>query len=244
VAVLDGVVDQIITHRRHTPDEHEDLLAMLMEARDEQSGEAMDDQQLRDEVMTLMLAGHETTSTALAWTLYLLSQHPGVREELEAEIDRVLNGRTPELEDLPKLPYAAMVLQETLRLYPPAWGLARWCHEADEVGGYYVAPDSSVTLSPFLTHRHPDFWPDPERFDPQRFTPEQERERPRFAYLPFGGGPRQCIGNQFAMTEALLILATIIQRYRLALPPGYTVSIDPQITIRPKGGLPMFIHAR
>jgi cytochrome P450 len=238
------VVDDIIEQRRRSPDGSDDLLTMLIETRDEETGEAMDDKQLRDEVMTLLLAGHETTSTALSWTLYLLSQHPDVRERLEVEVDAVLGDRKPAFEDLPKLSYANKVLQESLRLYPPAWGLARWCHEADEVGGYYVAPNTSVTLSPFLTHRHPDFWPEPERFDPERFAPEQEKGRPRFAYIPFGGGPRLCIGNQFAMTEAMLILATIVQRYRLELVPGHQVSIDPQITLRPKGGLPMLVHAR
>jgi cytochrome P450 len=217
---------------------------MLMEARDEETGEVMDDKQLRDEVMTLLLAGHETTSTALSWTLYLLSKHAEVRERLEAEVDAVLGDRTPSMEDLPDLPYANRVLQESMRLYPPAWGLARWCHEADEVGGYYLPPNSSVTLSPFLTHRHPDFWPEPERFDPERFAPEQEKGRPRFAYIPFGGGPRLCIGNQFAMTEAMIILVTIVQRYRLELMPGHEVGIDAQITIRPKGGLPMLVYAR
>jgi cytochrome P450 len=244
VAALDDVVESIIEQRRRFPGDSDDLLAMLMEARDEETGSAMDDMQLRDEVMTLMLAGHETTSTALSWTLYLLSQHPDTRERLEAEVDAVLGDRTPSIEDVPRLTYANMVLQESMRLYPPAWGLARWCHEADEVGGYYLPPNSSVTLSPFLTHRHPEFWPDAERFDPERFAPEQEKGRPRFAYIPFGGGPRLCIGNQFAMTEAMLILATIVQRYRLDLVPGHQVGIDAQITLRPKGGLPMLVSAR
>lgn len=248
-AVLDAVVNDIIEQRRQRvgsdgDSSGDDLLGMLMDARDEETGARMDDKQLRDEVMTLMLAGHETTSTALSWTLYLLSQHPEQRERLEEEIDSVLGDRLPALEDLPKLTFANQVLQEAMRIYPPAWAMARWSHEADEVGGYYVAPNSAITLSSFLTHRHPDFWPDAERFDPDRFSPEQEKGRPRFAYIPFGAGPRLCIGNQFAMTEALLILATIVQRYRLDLVPGQQVGIDPQITLRPSGGLPMFIRER
>lgn len=243
-AVLTQIVHGIIQERRQSGLETEDLLGMLMAARDEESGEGMSDQQLHDEVMTIMLAGHETTAVALAWTFYLLSEHPAVRAELEAEVDGVLNGRLPTMDDMPNLPYTTMVLEESMRLYPPAYAIARWGHEEDEVGGYYVPKNAVITTSPYVTHRHPEFWDDPERFDPQRFTPERKAERPRYAYLPFGGGPRICIGNSFAMTEATLLLASIVQRYRLSLVPGTRVELEPLITLRPKGHLMMTLTPR
>lgn len=243
-AVLTQIVHGIIQERRQSGLETEDLLGMLMAARDEDSGERMSDQQLHDEVMTIMLAGHETTAVALAWTFYLLSEHPAVRAELEAEVDGVLNGRLPTMDDMPNLPYTTMVLEESMRLYPPAYAIARWGHEEDEVGGYYVPKNAVITTSPYVTHRHPEFWDDPEQFDPQRFTPERKAERPRYAYLPFGGGPRICIGNSFAMTEATLLLASIVQRYRLSLVPGTRVALEPLITLRPKGHLMMTLTPR
>jgi len=243
-AVLTQIVHGIIQERRQSNLETEDLLGMLMAARDEDSGEGMSDQQLHDEVMTIMLAGHETTAVALAWTFYLLSEHPAVRAELEAEVDGVLNGRLPTMDDMPNLPYTTMVLEESMRLYPPAYAIARWGHEEDEVGGYYLPKNAVITTSPYVTHRHPEFWDDPEQFDPQRFTPERKAERPRYAYLPFGGGPRICIGNSFAMTEATLLLASIVQRYRLSLVPGTRVALEPLITLRPKGHLMMTLTPR
>lgn len=243
-AVLTEVVNGIIQERRQSGLETEDLLGMLMSARDEETGEGMSDQQLHDEVMTIMLAGHETTAVSLAWTFYLLSEHPAVREALEAEVDQVLNGRLPTIEDVPNLTYTTMVLEESMRLYPPAYAIARWGNKPDEVGGYATPANAVITMSPYVTHRHPDFWDDPERFDPQRFTPERKAERPRYAYLPFGGGPRQCIGNNFAMTEAILLLASIVQRYRLTLLPGTQVELEPLITLRPKGHLLMTLAKR
>ena len=243
-AVLTDIVHGIIQERRQLGLETEDLLGMLMAARDEETGEGMSDQQLHDEVMTIMLAGHETTAVSLAWTFYLLSEHPEVLAELEAEVDGVLNGRLPTIDDVPTLTYTTMVIEESMRLYPPAYAIARWGNEEDEVGGYYVPKNAVVTMSPYVTHRHPEFWDAPERFDPQRFTPEQKAERPRFAYLPFGGGPRQCIGNSFAMTEAILLLASIVQRYRLSLVPGTKVELEPLITLRPKGKLLMTLIER
>lgn len=242
--VLTEVVNGIIQERRKSDLETEDLLGMLMSARDEKTGEGMSDQQLRDEVMTIMLAGHETTAVALAWTFYLLSEHPTVREELEAEMDGVLNGRLPNIDDVPTLTYTTMVLEESMRLYPPAYAIARWGNEPDEVGGYATPANAVITMSPYITHRHPEFWDDPERFDPQRFSPERKAERPRYAYLPFGGGPRLCIGNNFAMTEAILLLASIVQRYRLTLLPGIPVELEPLITLRPKGKLMMTLSER
>ncbi|MCL4263311.1 MAG: cytochrome P450 [Anaerolineae bacterium] len=249
-AVLDNIVQKIITERRQSGAQKDDLLGMLMAARDEESGEGMDDRQLRDEVMTILLAGHETTAVALSWVFYLLSQHPAVRVRLEQELADVLGngdgggGRVPTVADIPQLPYTTRVIEETMRLYPPAFALGRFGHEADVVGGYDVPANAVITLSPYLTHRHPDFWEEPLKFDPERFAPERVAERPRYAYLPFGGGPRQCIGSSFAMTEAVLLLATIARRFRAELKPGHQVEMEPLITLRPKGGLPMILRGR
>lgn len=243
-AVLDTVVNNIIKERRHTGQQKDDLLGMLMEARDEETGQGMDDAQLRDEVMTIMLAGHETTAIALSWTFYLLSQHPQIRVKMEQELAEVLPGHSPTVADIPNLTYTTMIIQESMRLYPPAYAIARFGHKPDVVGGYDVPANAVITLSPYLTHRHPDFWEEPLKFDPERFTPERVAERPRYAYLPFGGGPRQCIGSSFAMTEAILLLATIAQRFRADLQPGHQVELSPLITLRPKGGLPMILKAR
>jgi cytochrome P450 len=236
---LDEVVYKIIDERRRRGQETGDLLSMLMSARDEDTGEAMDDAQVRDEVMTLMLAGHETTANALTWTWYLLSQNPAAEVKLHEELRRVLAGRSPTFEDLPGLKYTRMVIEEALRLYPPAYVISRLTGSADRVGYYHLPAGSSLLLSPYLTHRHPDFWPDPEKFDPERFNPDQPSDRPRYAYLPFGGGPRQCIGNTFAMTEAQLVLATMAQRVRLSLVHGHPVEFEPLITLRPKFGMKM-----
>lgn len=244
IAALDAVVQEIITTRRNNGQETEDLLGLLLAARDEETGEGMNDRQLRDEVVTILLAGHETTAIAMSWTFYLLTQHPDVRSRLQAEIDEVLGCNEATIADLPQLPYTRMVVEESMRLYPPAYAMARWGNDADEVGGYYVAPDATITLFPFLTHRLPEFWPEPEKFDPLRFTPENSADRHRYAYIPFGGGPRLCIGNTFAMTEAILLLATITQRFSLELPAGYKAELEPLITLRPKGGMPMFLRPR
>ncbi|MGH2538484.1 MAG: cytochrome P450 [Candidatus Promineifilaceae bacterium] len=241
---LNEVVERIIAERRGhgRPAAGNDLLAMLMAACDADTGERMTDQQLRDEVMTLLLAGHETTSNALTWTLFLLSEHPDCLAQAQQELTEVLAGRPPAFADLPDLPYTRQVLDEALRLYPPAYAIARHAAGADEVGGYRVPALAAVTLSPYLTHRLPEFWPEPERFDPGRFRPEQVAERPRYAYIPFGGGPRQCIGKEFALTEAHLILATILQRFAPRLAPGHPVEVEPLITLRPRFGLPMFLQ--
>jgi cytochrome P450 len=244
VRTLDQVVHRIISERRQHNEDMGDLLSMLMLARDEETGEAMNDKQLRDEVMTLLLAGHETTSNALTWTWYLLSQHPEVEAKFHAELAEVLGGRVPTMEELPKLKYTRMIVDESLRLYPPVYVLARAGIEADQVGGYDLPRQAIITMSPYLTHRHPEFWPEPEKFDPERFSPEEEAKRPRYAYVPFGGGPRQCIGNTFALTEALLILATVGQRYRLTLAPNYQMELSPMVTLKPKGGLPMNLEKR
>jgi len=245
---LNDVVYGIIAERRKRaadPDRDTgDLLSMLLTARDEETGEGMSDQQVRDEVMTLLLAGHETTSLALTWTWYLLSQHPEVEHRLHAELETVLSGQIPTVDHLNDLPYTRMVIQEALRLYPPAFGITRHAVADDEIGGYPVPANSVIFLSPYYTHRHPTFWEDPEQFDPERFTPERSVGRPRFAYFPFGGGPHQCIGNAFAMMEAQLVLATVAQRYHLRLVPDHPVEPQVLFTVRPRYGLPMTLQPR
>ncbi|MFY9610871.1 MAG: cytochrome P450 [Blastocatellia bacterium] len=242
--LLDEMVFGVIDERRRTAEDNGDLLSMLLAARDEDTGERMSDQQLRDEVMTLILAGHETTGAALSWTWYLLSQNPEARTRLHAELDQVLNGRPPGLDDLDRLPYTRMVFAESMRLYPPAWGLPREAIGDDTLGGYHIPAGSLVNLSQWVTQRHPDFWEKPEQFDPERFTPERSEGRPRYAYFPFGGGARQCIGNNFALMEAHLAVATLAQRFTLDLVPGHPVEPDPTFTLRPRHGMLMTIKER
>jgi cytochrome P450 len=212
------VVGEIFRERRGRPAQHYDLLEMLLEARDEETGEGMMDQQVRDEVLTLLLAGHETTANALSWTFLLPAQHPHVEVRLQEEYQRVLNGHPAVIEDLPQLPYTRMVIEEAMRLYPPAWGLGRRALGNDVIDGYFIPKGAYVLLFPYVTHRHPAFWEQPDAFDPERFSAGQVAERPRFAYFPFGGGPRLCLGNQFALYEAQLILATILSRYQFLAP--------------------------
>jgi cytochrome P450 len=248
-AVMYGIIDRLIAERRATAvngriADTGDLLSMLLLAQDE-DGRTMSDNQVRDELVTLFAAGHETTSNALAWSWYLLSQHPDVEARLHQEVDEVLNGRLPTLQDLPQLPYTEMVLKEAMRLYPPAWTLnTRQAVEDTAVGDYLIPKDRLIFVSPYVMHRRPEFFPDPERFDPERFTPENEKELPRYAYVPFGAGPRVCIGNSFAMMEAHLILATIAQRFRLALDPNQEIELNPLITLSPKYGLKMRVIKR
>ncbi|MCZ7567118.1 MAG: cytochrome P450 [Ardenticatenaceae bacterium] len=239
---LDEVVRHVIDERRRAGTDRGDLLSMLLLAQDEETGASMNDRQLRDEVMTIFLAGHETTANALAWTWYLLSKHPSAGRRLHAELADMLGGRRPTVEDLPRLNYARMVIEEALRLYPPVWGFGRQAITDDEVGGYFLPANSLVVLSPYVTHRHPDFWENPEGFDPQRFMPQHAAARPRFAHFPFSGGPRQCIGNAFAMMEAQLILAMVAQRYRLDLVPGHSVEAEPTVTLRPRHGILVTLH--
>jgi cytochrome P450 len=240
---LDSVIEGIISERRKQNTATGDLLSILLQARDEETGEGMTDRQVRDEVMTLLLAGHETTATALTWTWYLLSQYPEVEERLHAELDEVLAGQPPAVDHLPRLPYTRMILDETLRLYPPTFSLSRRALVDDEIGGYALPAKSTILLCPYTTHRHPAFWENPGVFDPERFSPERAADRPHFAYFPFGGGPRQCIGNQFALMEAQLILATIAQRYRLRPVAGHKVVPEVVLTIRPRHGLPVTLQS-
>lgn len=243
-ATLDDVVHRTIAHRRASTTPAHDLLSMLMDARDADTGEGMSDKQLRDEVMTIMLAGHETTSNALTWTLYLLSTAPHVRVRLEQELDEVLGGRTPTSADIPNLRYTKMVLDESMRLYPPAHTIARSPSVDDSIGGYFIPARSLVFVPVYAVHRHPAIWSNPEGFDPERFSPERAASIPRYAHIPFGGGPRLCIGQAFAMLEAQLLLATLCQRTRFDLAPGHVVEMEPLITLRPKGGMPMTITRR
>jgi cytochrome P450 len=239
---LDGVVHGIIAARRS--EGQNDLVTMLLAARDAETGEGMSDKQVRDEVMTLLIAGHETTANLLTWTWYLLAQHPEAERRLHDELSQVLGGRLPTVEDLPRLTYTTMVLEESLRLYPPVTGFNRKALAEDELGGYRVPANTLVWLSPHATQRHPEFWDDPDAFDPGRFAPERVAARPHFAYFPFGGGPRLCIGNNFAMMEAQLVLATIAQRYRLRLVPGHPVVPQVLLAMRPRDGLLMTLDTR
>ena len=241
---LDRIVHGIIRERRRKDEHPHDLLAMLMDVQDEETGERMTDSQLRDEVITMFLAGHETTATALSWTFYLLSLHPQVMRAVQREVDEVLGERPPTAADVPQLRYTERVVKESMRLYPPAWVIDRRVVEDDMVGGHRFAAGSMVFLSPWVSHRNPKQWPNPLGFDPDRFTPDQERERPRYAYFPFGGGPHLCIGQPFAMMEAVLILAAVLQRVSVSLVPGRPVVPQPLVTLRPKNGVWMRLARR
>lgn len=242
VRELDRLMYSLIRARRATSERGNDLLSMLVDARDE-NGQAMSDQQLRDEAITLFLAGHETTAIALSWTLYLLSQHPEVEAKLHEELGRVLQGRVPTAEDVQRLEYTNRVVLESMRLYPPAYGFGREALEDCEVAGYHVPAGSTVFMMPWLIHRDERWYTDPLRFDPDRWANDFAKKLPPFAYLPFGGGPRRCIGNSFAMMEAVLLLAAIGQRFRLTLAPGHRVEPFASITLRPKYGMKMTVKA-
>ncbi len=241
--VLDTLVNGLISARRNGSEQKHDLLAMLMEARTEDGKEGMSDRQLRDEVMTMVLAGHETTANALSWAFYLLSTHPEVERRLAAEVAQ-LEGRAPTLADLPKLSYTKQVMEETMRLYPPAWAVGRRTIEDDEIGGFHIPKKTDVMLMPFATHRDPRFWENPEGFDPDRFLPENVAKRHKFAFFPFAAGPRMCIGSAFAMMEMQLVLAMVMQKFRVDLVPGQVVIPEPRVTLRPKDGLRVTLKNR
>ena len=240
---LEATVWHIIGTRRRSGASGDDLLARLLVAHDPETGGRMSDRQLRDEVMTLFFAGHETTGLALTWTWYLLASYPAVAAQVRGELATVLQGRAPTVQDLPYLRYTRMVIQEALRLYSPAWILSRAPIADDVIGGYPIPAGMTVLLSPYVTHRHPRWWAQPDQFDPERFAPERVTDRPRFAYFPFSGGPRQCIGEPLAWLEAQCIVAMIAQRYRLALLPGHQVTPSAVLTLRPRGGLPVTLQA-
>ena len=243
VRQLDETVYRIIATRRSNETGSGDLLSMLMQVRDE-DGSRMTDKQLRDEVMTFLLAGHETTALALSWTWHLLGQHPKVEQQLHAELDRVLEGRAPAVSDLPMLTYAERVIKESMRLYPPAWSLARTVIKEFEIGGYRIPAGANVVMSQWIMQRDPRYFSDPDKFDPDRWLLEKSQKLPRFAYFPFGGGARQCIGGSFAMMEAVLLLATIAQRFQFKAAPGHPVTAIPSFTLRPKHGIRMILQKR
>ena len=244
VTRLDGIVHRLIAERRAGGGDRGDLLSMLLLAQDEEGdGGGMSDRQLRDEVVTLLLAGHETTSNALTWTWYLLSQNPQAEARWREELRSVLGGRPPTFEDLPSLKYTEMVMAESMRLFPPAWGIGRRALRDVELGGFRIPAGSVLVLPPYVIHRDERFWPDPLRFDPERFTAEARAARPRFAYFPFGGGARSCIGESFAWMEGVLLLATVGQRWRLRLLPGHLVEPQALITLRPRYGMKMIVES-
>lgn len=245
---MDGIVSSLLEARRSTGPKGEDdpaggdLLDMLLAAHE--TGDGITGKQLRDEILTIMGAGYETTARTLCWTFYLLDGHPEAARKLREELESVLGGRAPTFEDMPNLPYTRMVAQESMRLFPPVWGLSRRLKEADEVGGTRIPKGNRVIISAYVTHRHPDLWPDPERFDPERFRTatlmdRPPRDMPRYAYFPFSGGPRQCVGVNFAAMEATLVLATIAQSFELSVVPGHHVEPEPSFTLRPGNGLPV-----
>ena len=248
-ARLDRTIYRMIAERRAAGDDRGDLLSMLLLAQDaEGDGRGMSDVQLRDEAMTLFLAGHETTANALTWSWYLLARHPEVEARLHAEVDAALGSggrrRLPDADDVAALPYTRMVLAEAMRLYPPAWVIGRRAVDAYPVRDWVLPPRTVVLTSQYLAHRDPRFWPDPERFDPERWTPEAQAARPKFSYFPFGGGPRICVGEQFAWMEGVLLLATIAQRWRLRLADPGEVRPRPMITLRPAAPVRMRVEAR
>jgi cytochrome P450 len=238
---LEELVDEIVAEHRQGIGAN-DLLSMLLEARDEDTGEPMSQRELRDETITLLLAGYETSANALAWTWYLLSENEDVAETLRETLHSALGDRLPTLEDLPRLTYARMVLDESLRLYPPAWILGRRALGDDRLGEQPIPAGSVVAMSPYITHRHPRYWERPEEFDPERFAPRAAPSRKPFTYFPFGGGPRLCIGHNLALMEAQLIISTVAQRYRLKLVPGTRVEPERLFVLRPRSGLPMTIQ--
>jgi len=242
--VLDRAVIDLISARRQNASKPNDLLTMLLGAHDELTGEQMPQKQLMDEVLTILTAGHENIGAALSWTWYLLGRNPTVQEDAYDEIRAHLGGRNPTFDDLPHLPLCKAVFEESMRIFPPGWGELRQTLQPDEVCGYPLPADAIIILCQWVTHRHPDFWEDPETFKPQRFLGDAAANRHRFAYFPFGGGPRICIGMQFALIEGPIVLATILQRFRVELIPGQQVIPDATFTLRPKFGLKVILHPR
>jgi len=243
LATLDSTVHEIIRARRASGERPPDLLSALLAGTDEH-GQPLDDQALRDEVITFFLAGHETTALALSWAYYMLATNPEIQEALHAEVDAVLGGRTPTADDMARLPYTRMVLHEALRLYAPTWSGARDVVAPVELGGHRVEPGETVIYFSFATHRHPEFWSEPGLAKPERFSPEASQGRHKCAYVPFSAGPRMCIGNHFSLMEGALILAMISQRYRFTLSPRARIEPQFQITMRPKYGVLLTVAER
>lgn len=244
-ARLDRIIYRLIEERRRRGEDRGDLLSMLLLAQDEegQSG-GMSDVQVRDEALTIFLAGHETTANALTWTWYLLSENPAAEAKLHEELQEVLGSRIPTVDDFPSLRYTEMVMAESMRLFPPAWAIGRLAVDDCEIGGYQVPARSLVLMSQYIMHRDARYFPQPERFDPERWTPGARESRPQFSYFPFGGGPRRCIGEGFAWLEGVLLLATLAQHWQMRLVPNHPVGLRPVITLRPKHGMRMIITRR
>lgn len=242
---LDEVVREIIQSRRQNPIEQPDLLSLLLDCRDEETGEGMSDRELQDEVITLINAGHETTATTLAWIWYLLGSHPDVMAKMHDEIQTVLNGNCPTLEKLPQLQYTRQVFDESIRFCPAGLSIApRVALEDDEIQGYFIPKGAIFIIAFYFTWRHPEFWDNPEQFNPDRFLPEQVNQRAKFAYLPFGSGPHTCIGKNYALMEATTIMAAIVQRFEIELLPNQSIEIDPRFTLRPKYGVKVTVRKR
>jgi cytochrome P450 len=243
VTAIDRIVFRIITERRASKSDEGDLLSMLLQAQDE-DGSQMTDAQLRDEVMTLFLAGHETTALALSWSWYLLASHPEAEKKFHNELDEVLQGRAPTVGDMQKLTYTEMIVKETLRLYPPAYAVGREALEDTEIGGFRVPKKSQIFAFQWVTHRDERYFVNPDAFEPERWTPKRAEQIPKYAYFPFGGGPRQCIGNYFAMMETVLLLATIGQRFKFSLDTDHKVEVLPVLSLRPKAGIKVVVNER
>lgn len=241
---LDKTVYRLIEEGRRSKEERDDLLSMLLSAQDEQGGAGLTDLQVRDEVMTLFLAGQETTANSLVWTWYLISQHPDVEHKLHDELDSVLGERLPEADDLKKLIFTRMVFSESLRLYPPAWTVVRRAMKDYQIDGYVVPSGADIYMSQYVVHHDPRFFPDPFKFDPERWAQNQGSSLPQFAYFPFGGGPRLCIGEPFAWMEGIMLIAAIASKWKMRLVPGQSIVPKPLITIRPKYGMKMIMERR
>lgn len=239
---INAVIYRMIEEHRRSGDQG-DVLSLLLEIRDEQ-GQQLSTQEIHDEVLTLLAAGHETTANALGWTWYLLSQHPEVLAKVQQVVDEVLGERLPTFEDLPRLAYVEQVLAESMRLYPPVWAFDRQAVQDTQVRGLFIPAGARVLVSQYVTHHDPRYYPDPWHFDPTRWTPEARQDRPKFTYFPFGGGSRLCIGEAFAWTEGVLVLATLARHWEASLVPTRPIEIEAAVTMRPRYGLPMVLHRR
>ena len=240
---LNEIVSALVRERRREGRDHGDLLSMLIRARDEETGEEMTDDQLRGEALTFLLAGYETTATALSWTWYLLASHPSARQRVRDEVESVIGDRAPTVADVSSLTTTRMVIEESMRLYPPIWAVARQAVGDDEIGGFAIPARSTVVLSPFVTHRHPGVWSEPDVFDPDRFAPDRAALLPKGAYFPFLGGPHQCIGNEFAMLEMRIVLAMVLRKFDVELLPGQVVQPRASLTIRPSGPVRLVLRS-
>ncbi|BFV60901.1 cytochrome P450 [Kitasatospora sp. CMC57] len=242
-ADLERITTRLAAERAaHPSADGDDVLSRLIEATAGEPDEAVRRQRMRDELVTLLLAGHETTASTLSWTFLLLDQHPLVLEKVHAEVVEVLGDRQPVPEDLHRLTYTSQVLEEVMRLYPPVWILPRKAQQEDEIGGFHVPAGAEVLICPYTLHRHPGFWDAPDRFDPERFAPGRAAGRHRYSYIPFGAGPRYCVGSSLGMLEATVVLAAVVRELKLVKAPGYVPKPEPMLTLRVQGGLPMTVH--